>query len=85
MPGGPMRWDELQPGFARIGERLDSIEAQLVIVSEKLGVPFSPINSGVPAEVVELARAGKTIEAITKYRELTNASAPDARAVVMAL
>jgi hypothetical protein len=85
MPGGQLRWDELQPVFARIGERLDSIEAQLVTVSEKLGVPFTPINSGVPAEVVELARAGKTIEAITKYRELTNASAPDARAVVMAL
>lgn len=56
-----------------------------MIVSEKLGVPFTPINSGVPAEVVELARAGKTIEAITKYRELTNASAADARKIVMGL
>jgi len=33
----------------------------------------------------ELARAGKTLEAMTRYRALTNASAADARSVVMGL
>jgi hypothetical protein len=48
-------------------------------------VPFVPLNAAVPSDVVELARAGKTIEAMTQYRALTNASPDEARSVVMGL
>jgi hypothetical protein len=39
----------------------------------------------VPAEVIELKRAGKTLDAMRKYRELTGASAEEANAVVSGL
>jgi ribosomal protein L7/L12 len=65
--------------------RLREIEAQLALVSGKLGLPYTPPTAGAPADVVELAQAGKTIEAIQRYRELTDASFEDARQVVMGL
>ena len=37
---------------------------------------------GSPGEVVELVRAGKTLEAIKRYRELTGAGSDEAREVV---
>jgi len=83
--GTTLTWSDLHPAFARLAQRFDAIEAQLSILSEKLCVPFEPLNAQVPPEVVELARAGKTLEAITKYRALTNASIDDARSVVMGL
>jgi len=39
----------------------------------------------VPPEVVELARAGNTLEAIKQYRALTGAGLDEARDVVAAL
>jgi hypothetical protein len=82
---GTISWEELHPAFNRLAQRFDAIEAQLSILSEKLGVPFTPLDAQVPPEVVELARAGKTIEAITQYRALTNAGPDEARGVVMGL
>jgi hypothetical protein len=80
-----VRWEELQPVLARLAQRIDAVEAQLSIVSEKLGVPFVPTNAEISPEVIELARAGKTLEAITKYRAQTNAGPDEARGVVMGL
>ena len=68
--------------FDRIGERLRAIEAQLALLSEKAGVPYESPSAGVPGEVVELVRAGKTLEAIKRYRELTGAGSDEAREVV---
>jgi ribosomal protein L7/L12 len=40
---------------------------------------------GVPPDVIALAEAGKQLEAIKRYRELTNADFEKARDVVSAL
>lgn len=37
---------------------------------------------GVPQEIVELARAGKTLEAIKRYRALNGATLDEARAAI---
>jgi ribosomal protein L7/L12 len=68
-----------------INERLRRLEAQMALVSEKVGLPFADQSTMVPPDVVELARANKRIEAIKRYRELTNASFEEARDVVYAL
>ena len=62
--------------------RLDRIEAQLWKISQHLGIDCPPMpgatvaasgtnNAGMPEDVVALWRAGKKIEAIKRYRELT--------------
>jgi ribosomal protein L7/L12 len=65
-----------------IMERLRAIEAQLAIVSEKVGVPYTPAADGVPADVVELVQNGDRIGAIRRYRELTGVGGDEAMAVV---
>jgi ribosomal protein L7/L12 len=45
----------------------------------------APEESGVPAEVVELARAGKSTQAISTFRKLTGATLLEAKRVVDAL
>jgi ribosomal protein L7/L12 len=54
-------------------ERFRAIEDQLALISEKLGLPYEQPGDGVTPEVVELVRAGKRIEAVKLYRELTGA------------
>jgi len=67
-------------------ERFTAIENQLALLSEKLGVPYeNPNDAEVPAEVVELARAGKRIDAVKQYRTLTGASLDVAQEVVSKL
>ena len=80
MPG----WNpaEMPRLFDRLNERVRAIEAQLAILSEKAGVPYDAPADGVPEDVVELARAGKQLEAVTRYRELTGADIEEARDVV---
>jgi ribosomal protein L7/L12 len=68
--------------FDRVNERLRAIEAQLALLSEKAGVPYEAPGSDVPEDVVELAKEGKTLEAIKRYRELTGAGGDEAREVV---
>jgi ribosomal protein L7/L12 len=68
--------------FDRVNERLRAIEAQLALLSEKAGVPYETPGSDVPEDVVELAKEGKTLEAIKRYRELTGAGGNEAREVV---
>jgi ribosomal protein L7/L12 len=74
--------EELNRRFAAIAERMGAIEAQLAILSEKAGVPYEPPSANAPPEVVELVRAGRVLDAITRYRELTGASLEEARAMV---
>jgi len=45
---GTISWEELHPAFNRLAQRFDAIEAQLSILSEKLGVPFTPLDAQVP-------------------------------------
>jgi ribosomal protein L7/L12 len=68
--------------FDRLNERVRAIEAQVAILSEKAGVPYESPDDGVPEDVVELARAGKQLEAVKRYRELTGAGGDEAREVV---
>jgi ribosomal protein L7/L12 len=86
-------------------QRMAVIEAQLLLVSQHLGLPCPPFVStvlqgapmgapppgfGPPAapqpayvnEVVALARAGKTIDAIKLFRESTGASLMEAKEAV---
>ncbi|MDT4936318.1 MAG: hypothetical protein QOK11_4210 [Pseudonocardiales bacterium] len=85
MAGGNYDSYTLARHFEQISERFARIETQLALLSAKLGVPYDPPSAGVPAEVVELARAGKQLEAVTRYRALTNASLDEARKVVLGL
>jgi ribosomal protein L7/L12 len=84
MAGG-MEWSELQPLFTRIGERLQVLETQVIILSAAAGIPFEPATAPVPEEILALARAGKTIEAIKQYRALSGASLEDAKNAVLGL
>ncbi len=68
--------------FERINDRLRAIEAQLQVLSEQAGVPYSSPGEGVPGDVVELATQGKTLEAVKRYREITGAGSDEAREVV---
>jgi ribosomal protein L7/L12 len=77
--------------------RLALLEQQVRLLSERLGVPCptfgsdvgntapSLFESGVPVEVVALARAGNAIAAIKLYRELTGAGLREAKDVVDSL
>jgi|HubBroStandDraft_3_1064219.scaffolds.fasta_scaffold1280482_1 hypothetical protein len=80
-----MQWSELSPLFAQIGARLESLEAQVALLSEKAGVGYMPVVRPVPPEIVTLARSGKLLEAMRQYRALTGASMEEARTAVMGL
>ncbi len=74
--------EALQRHFAAISKKFDHLEQQLALLSEKLGVPYEKAAGEVPTEVIELVHAGKELEAIKKYRELTGASGDEARAAI---
>jgi hypothetical protein len=71
--------------FRQTNERLRRIEEQLARLSESTGVPYERPLAEIPEDVQELARSGKSLEAMKLYRELTNASAEDARKVIAGL
>jgi ribosomal protein L7/L12 len=75
----------LQARFMALSRRLDDIEQQLALVSDKVGLSFTPATSQVPTEVTDLVRAGKTIEAIKAYRAFSGVSLEEARDVVAGL
>ena len=67
---------QLTQAINRIEKRLDWIEENLGRVVGLQYVPMGrsdarPDSTGVPADVLELARAGKTMDAVKRYRELT--------------
>ena len=63
-------------------ERFARLEAQVALLSGKLGVPFELPAAALPAEVVELARAGDRMGAVRRYRELTGVGFEEARDAV---
>jgi hypothetical protein len=73
---------DLQRIFNRINDRIRAIEDHLAVLSQQAGVPYDRPGDDAPPEVVELARSGKQLEAIKKYRELTGADFDTARTVV---
>jgi ribosomal protein L7/L12 len=77
--------EALEAALQGLAKRLDYIEEHLVHMGNAIGYHYAPMNSEVPPEVKELARAGKTIEAIKLYREATGASFDQARTVVLGL
>lgn len=84
---GVMTDAQLTSAIERIEKRLDWIEENLGRV---VGLQYTPMGrsetrpdaSGVPEDVLELARAGKTVDAITRYRELTGLDFAHARDVI---
>ena len=66
-------------------ERFRAIETQLALISEKLGIPYENPAGSVSQEVLDLVHAGKRVEAVTRYRQLTNASFEEAREVISRL
>ena len=83
----PAHYDSetLAQHFAQISERFGRIEAQLAILSEKLGVPYEQPGAGVPPAVMEQVHAGNQLEAIKLYRQHTGASFEEAQKAVAAL
>ena len=77
--------DELRPYFDQIGRRLESLEQQMILVSAKAGLDYTPVTEGVPQEVVALVRAGDMLGAIKRYRELTGFGLDEAKRVVQGL
>jgi ribosomal protein L7/L12 len=78
---------ELAKAIDRIDKRLDWIEENLGRVVGLRYVPMGrsdtrPDATGVPADVLELAHAGKTMDAIKRYRELTGVDFAHARQVI---
>ena len=78
---------ELTKEINRIDKRLDWIEENL---ARAVGLQYVPMGRGdvrpdgasVPADVVELARADNTMDAIKRYRELTGVDFAHAREVI---
>jgi ribosomal protein L7/L12 len=77
----------LQTHFEVTNRRLDRIEAQLKLIAQTEGVPYATYaeSLNVPDEVVALARDGKQLDAIKRYRELTGANIDQAREVIIGL
>lgn len=80
-----MDQEQLDRRFKAIADRLRAIEDHLVVLSEKAGVPYEPPSGDVPKEVVDMARAGDTLGAMKKYRELTGAGADAARETILSI
>lgn len=66
--------------------RVERLEKQLLVVSEKVGVPMEDPRAGISDEVAELVRAGDRMGAMKKYRELNpGASVDEAKAAIAAI
>jgi ribosomal protein L7/L12 len=81
---------ELENAIKRIEKRLDWVEENLSRLVELQYVPMGRSNTrpdagGVPADVLELAQAGKKIFAVKRYRELTGVDFAHAREVIDSL
>ena len=81
MPGAYSQ-ESLERHFQQINKRLADIEAQLKKVSDSAGVAYDEPMAEVPSDVIELAQAGKTMDAVKRYREVTGAGAEEAMTVV---
>jgi hypothetical protein len=79
---GAYETEDLNRRFGKISERLGAIEAQLALLSERAGVPYGKPLEEMPPEVIQLVQAGKQLEAIKLYRELSGASMDVAREAI---
>jgi ribosomal protein L7/L12 len=79
---GAYSQESLESHFNQINERLRAIEAQLGVLSDEAGVSYDRPGADVPEDVIELVKAGKQMDAVKRYRELTSASFEDARDVI---
>lgn len=79
---GTYSTESLEANFNALSKRCAAIEAQLALVSEKLGLPYAAAASAAPPDVVALVRAGKKLDAVRRYRELTGADFVTARDVI---
>ena len=84
MPGAYSQ-ESLERHFQQSNKRLADLEAQVKKLSDAAGVPYDEPLAEVPPDVVELAQAGKTLEAVKRYREVTGAGSEDAMTVVQGL
>jgi hypothetical protein len=78
---------QMQNAINRIDKRLDWIEEALGRVVELQYVPMGrsevrPDASGVPDDVLELVRAGRKMEAMKRYHEVTGVDLAQARQVL---
>jgi ribosomal protein L7/L12 len=80
--------DEQEMGarFDEISARLDHIEAALKISMLNTYTPWAEFvqktAGGVPDEVVEMVRAGKRLQAMKRYMDLTGVGMATARQVI---
>jgi len=79
MPGA-YNAEELQSRFDAIVRRFDWIEEYLVSLGQAVGRPYQTYTDSlnIPAEVVALVRAGKRLQAVQRYRQLTGGSVEQA-------
>jgi ribosomal protein L7/L12 len=87
--------DEVLAALEQINKRLDYVEDHILSMSKAgsrlIFVPMGSSNenpkapSAVPTPVIELAQAGKRMDAIKKYRELTGSGPQEAAAAVDSL
>ena len=76
---GAYETEDLNRRFGKISQRLEAIETQLAVLSERAGVPYGKPLDEIPPEVVQLVQAGKQLEAIKLYREMSGVSIDVAR------
>jgi ribosomal protein L7/L12 len=71
----------------RQNARLDALERRVTSILEHTGIedPVPPIPLGVSAQVAQLARAGRTMQAIKTHMEATGADLKSARDAVAAI
>lgn len=61
-------------------ERVEALERQVAFLTRHLGLAGAPVAPGQPpADVLELKRAGRVIDAIKRYRELTGLGLREAK------
>jgi ribosomal protein L7/L12 len=78
---------QLENAIKRVDKRLDWIEEHLPQLAGPEYVPMGrsevrPDATSVSADVLELARTGRKIEAIKRYRELTGVDIAQAREAI---
>jgi hypothetical protein len=74
-----------QPGVPERRGLFRSAKRELVQVDDPARVRPVALPDGIPPDVIDLARAGKTNKAILRYRELTGATLDEARATIAKL
>jgi hypothetical protein len=67
---------------AQLIDRVQRLESQLAAVYERLGMSYDDGSGGVPADVVELARAGNRMRAAQVYSERCGCDFVEAQRVV---